>query len=415
MKARRYLFELGNNPIISTSELNAVFKSKIVSSKYLVEEIFELEIALDESDSLENRLKSLGGIKKAAIILKTLPKDIDTKNLIQSICFEIEKISTLSSQKINVGINTYNFHTSLKSIGMEIKKILKNKKINLRIVNMDNKNLNSVSIIRNKLISNRGIDINIVSTKEQIILAKSVFCQNSLDYSKRDYGRPRRNAKSGMLPPKLAQIMLNIANLKEGEKFLDPFCGSGTILQEGLLKDFECYGSDLTDESILSSTENLTWLADRYMKDPDAIKKIHIKKLDAKRVHTFGSTLKAQAIVSEGTLGPPLLKNPTLSFADKIIRDIMDIYVPFFENAPRILDKNALIIMTFPVFKINQHQVVFSKDELLKKISKNYEIVNIINKDLINNYPLLKSIGLRCVYGRSDQIVLREIVALRSR
>ena len=78
--------------------------------------------------------------------------------------------------------------------------------------------------------------------------------QDIESYTKRDRERPKRDAKVGMLPPKLAQIIINLAagQLPEeklqnicdiplgepiprrllGQTVLDPFCGTGVILQE---------------------------------------------------------------------------------------------------------------------------------------------------------------------------------------
>lgn len=62
----------------------------------------------------------------------------------------------------------------------------------------------------------------------------------------RDYGRPARDARVGMLPPKLAQIMLNLSVKDEKSgTVLDPFCGTGVLLQEAALAGFDFIGSDI--------------------------------------------------------------------------------------------------------------------------------------------------------------------------
>src|SRR5438132_1608433 len=81
------------------------------------------------------------------------------------------------------------------------------------------------------------------------ILAQTVKVQDIAAYAQRDQARPKRYAKVGMLPPKLAQIIINLAvgrlpdnqlasicDIPAGEQIprphleltlLDPFCGTG--------------------------------------------------------------------------------------------------------------------------------------------------------------------------------------------
>jgi len=60
---------------------------------------------------------------------------------------------------------------------------------------------------------------------------KTVAVQDFEDWGKRDYGRPEAEGHIGMLPPKVARMMVNLAQVNY---ILDPFCGTGTILMEAL-------------------------------------------------------------------------------------------------------------------------------------------------------------------------------------
>ena len=85
------------------------------------------------------------------------------------------------------------------------------------------------------------------------------------EFGARDYARPSRDDLSGMLPPKLAKIMINLAQAKENSLILDTFCGSGTILQEALIMGYlNLIGFDSSPKAIKDSQANLEWLADKY-------------------------------------------------------------------------------------------------------------------------------------------------------
>jgi DNA modification methylase len=49
----------------------------------------------------------------------------------------------------------------------------------------------------------------------------------------------------GKFYPQLAKSLMNIAELPVGGKLLDPFCGSGTVLLEGLLNGYAAFGCDI--------------------------------------------------------------------------------------------------------------------------------------------------------------------------
>ncbi len=76
----------------------------------------------------------------------------------------------------------------------------------------------------------------------------------------------------GKFYPQLAKSLLNLANVKQGETVLDPFCGSGTVLLEAQLNGMTAIGIDLNPLAVLISrakcavaTESLVAL-DRIVK-----------------------------------------------------------------------------------------------------------------------------------------------------
>ena len=57
--------------------------------------------------------------------------------------------------------------------------------------------------------------------------------------------------------PRFARALINLARLKEGDKIIDPFCGTGVILIEGALMGMDVYGSDLDEKMIFASRKNM--------------------------------------------------------------------------------------------------------------------------------------------------------------
>ncbi|MBN17072.1 MAG: THUMP domain-containing protein [Candidatus Thermoplasmatota archaeon] len=64
------------------------------------------------------------------------------------------------------------------------------------------------------------------------------------------------------LDPKLARAMVNFA-CPNGGRLLDPFCGTGGLLVEGVLCGMDSCGSDLAWPMVVGSRENAQWAVER--------------------------------------------------------------------------------------------------------------------------------------------------------
>lgn len=53
------------------------------------------------------------------------------------------------------------------------------------------------------------------------------------------------HAYKGKFYPQLAKALINISGVSLGSRILDPFCGSGTVLLEGMLNGFASFGCDM--------------------------------------------------------------------------------------------------------------------------------------------------------------------------
>jgi len=57
--------------------------------------------------------------------------------------------------------------------------------------------------------------------------------------------------------PKFARCLVNLSRAKDGETFLDPFCGSGTMVMEATLMGLDAMGIDISDKLCRGSVQNL--------------------------------------------------------------------------------------------------------------------------------------------------------------
>src|SRR3989441_1839776 len=71
--------------------------------------------------------------------------------------------------------------------------------------------------------------------------------------------RPRKRAvfHPSTMPPKLARCLVNLSEVRDGETFLDPFCGVGGIAIEASLLGCEVVGVDALSRMVRSARRNL--------------------------------------------------------------------------------------------------------------------------------------------------------------
>jgi len=156
----------------------------------------------------------------------------------------------------------------------------------------------------------------------------------------------QRDAKSGMLPPKLARLMVNLTQVNpRGARLWDPFCGSGTILMEAaLLGCTQIVGSDLSEKAVADTERNMRWLEHHEKTGSEVTTLVHdAREPLPEELGTF------ELIVAEGYLGPSRRLNP-----EEASREIEELYQ---ESLPQILSKlnaSGTAIIAIPFFQTGQ-------------------------------------------------------------
>lgn len=390
----KYFFILGNNPALSLAEILATLKPKsfdLITEEFL---LVETTLELNTRDLIER----LGGVIKVGVIRHEL--EISSyKQKLPSVILDIIKHrqeKTLGG-KFNFGFSSYS-DIDIKSLGLEIKKKLTSLQISSRFVVSKDRVLSSVVVEQNKLLR-RGIEISFVVFGNQILLGETLAVQPFKSLSYRDFSRPARDDKSGMLPPKLAKIMINLSESSQDGLLVDPFCGSGTILSEAILMGFNnLFGSDLSFKAVSDSKRNINWIKEQYEVKPQNV------QLKVKNVLDLSKFIKANSVesfVTEPYLGPQRGK---IEFS-LVIKELEYLYSKALEQMFKTLVKSGRVVMVWPVFYgnkfINPNVSQFKKVNILPEYIRKNEII----KKYINSRGNI-------IYGRKGQKVFREIIVL---
>lgn len=223
--------------------------------------------ALVDTDRLD--VTTLGGSPKVGRVVAELPGD--WRRVATAIERHYADAWRDVDHKITLGISAYGRTapraSELQRLGLTLKKSRKHHPGSLRLIPNDDSALSTATSHHNKLgLSPHKIELLIVQAPNGLTyLAESTGAQNITALAARDQARPKTDAFVGMLPPKLAKIMIHMTGAAQFNGALwDPFCGTGVLLQEARLEQIDVYGSDLSEKMVRYSTENMQWLDSKY-------------------------------------------------------------------------------------------------------------------------------------------------------
>ncbi len=394
-----YSFILGHSSKISSAEIISFFRLQNIKYEIISFEDEFLICNLGDNFDPSLAMINLGGVIKIGKL------EFELTSLSYGDVFKSEILKYINnnldtSKKIKIGFSFYRTPSKMYSFlvkeQMRIKKSLLENNIKIRIVISKNKDLSAVIVSKEKLISSSGLDMQVLAFGENIYCFKTVAIQDFERFGRIDYKRPRVDSQSGMMPPKLAQMMLNLS-LCRGVVY-DPFCGSGTILlMAGELGFSKIIGSDILPRAVSDSNENLAWYENTFDKKLD----YEVFESDVLSLPPRIAIEGIDCIVSEGYLGKALRGNESTQFIQKQIIVLEELYVKSFEVFAKILEEKSVVVMSIPVFV---HQTKLLYLDVLEKIEKcGFRLDNLVEEKYLGKRKTL-------IYKRDDQKVYREIV-----
>lgn len=418
---------LGRQPALGMAELESLYGE---STRW-----FSDSSAIVDTTHLT--VDHLGGSMKAGRITQKFSGD--WRQASTKIVQEYSRTWANFDGKITLGISAYGFSASAREVqktGILLKQQLKKSGISLRLIPNPEPALNTATSHHNKLgLAPNKIELLVVRSRSgQIIVAESTGAQNITALARRDQGRPKRDAFVGMLPPKLAQIMINLTAVQESSplphlssegmspsgraerhgmamppieqpgggdggkgvitsRLLDPFCGTGVILQEAALLGYSVYGTDLSQKMIDYSQANLEWLGQTHHVEVDS----SLHQADATTAHW---QQPINTVVCESYLGQPFSAPPSPSKLTEVRGNCNHIISQFLQNIGSQLAAGTPLCVAVPAWRSTDGS--FSHLSLLRSLENlgytRHTFKNIKNEELL--------------YYREDQVVARELLVI---
>ena len=343
---KRTLFVFGRTPDLAFLELTSFFPTASRLSPALA--------LVDEELSVTNLMQSLGGTVKIAKVLGSVASP-SAEALIEVLADRavggklVFGLSFLSGARASIKL-LHDTKAGLEKLG-----------INARYVEgKDASGLSSVVVTKQRV-----VELLIVSEQKSCLLAETVAVQDFEEWNARDFLRPAPDPKHGMLPPKVARMIVNLAlsaTAVDHPMLYDPFCGVGTIVQEALLRGANCTGSDISSEAIERAKKNLEWLRKRYPKVASLY--VNLFVADATHIATSMAVNSVDAIATEPFLGDTGMGGKGASLSDggikNTIKGLEKLYIGCLREWTAVLKPKAKVVIAFPAY-VTRHGVMTVK------------------------------------------------------
>ncbi len=411
-----YAAFIGHQPHISLAELSATVPG------FKLHSIAAGSVALFESSEPlpKGFLGRLGGT--IVIAERVENRKGDLSQIPQMLA---EQVKEMKKGKVTFAFRTVGLSPDqVKRLYRDSKDFLRKMGRSSRYVGNERKPAASVLLHDQGLLEGKeGCEICVIRLKEELWVGMTRDAQDVDAYTKRDIEKPVRDTTVGLLPPKLAQVLLNFGvwlaggdaerevpadpkdkkSKKSKRPFavLDPFCGTGVVPIECLLRGYAVLASDKSEKAVAGCLKNLEWLR----KEEKILKTVvpsTVWKQDA--LKPFSLKTLPDAVVTETSLGPNLRARPTAKDAQALRSEAEALQQEFLKNAAATLPGVPLVV-TWPAW-------YYSKGPL--RLEKVWQKLEKLGYEAVLPPEIVSATGSpSLLYRRPEQFVGREIVLLR--
>ena len=380
---------LGRQPALGMAELEQLYGP--TATRW-----FSDISALIDSNSFD--FERLGGTQKAGRVVSELRGE--WRQVSMKLVSAYTQAWADHEGKITLGISAYGFNASPRDIqktGIILKSKLKERGVSLRLIPNTDAALSSATSHHNKLgLSNNHVELLVVrATNGAVVIAESVGAQNITALAARDQGRPKRDAFVGMLPPKLARMMVNLAPIDSG-RVLDPFCGTGVLLQEAALLGYDVYGTDLVPKMASFTKANMDWLVDTHHVAPSIT-------LDTGDAMSYQWQQPIDAVSCEAYLGQPFSAPPSPGKLVEVRGNCNHIISEFLRNIAPQLAPGTPLCVAVPAWRDTNGSFT------------HLPVIDSVGTLGYNRTTLRHVHNDQLLYYREDQVVARELLLLTKR
>lgn len=387
----------GTHPRLSLAEFHAIKPSLPSPITIGAAALFE-----EEAWNGASLMQLLGGTTKLGDLVGSIPLDeLNGDRLADLLDWQADGAIDFGCSLFAESKNT---HKRFQRLPLLLKKALKERGLSSRwVTGKEGEDLSPAAVAKMHL-DETGHDVCIFVHNGIAHVGITTHVQDADAWSLRDYGRPARDDENGMLPPKLARMMVNLAAITSGETMLDPFCGSGTILMEAALATDARHliGTDLAAKQITDTQRNVSWLVAQSILSATDAQRIETHTHDARMLSQIIKRDTIDAVVTEGYLGPMLRGHESQHILQRNADDITDLWKKTLTELRPLVTAHARLVCVWPAFKTAPGTARVNLENDIDALG--YRLVDPFTGWEVPTGPLL--------YHRAGQKVMRRIALI---
>lgn len=343
--SQRYISVLGTHPKLSHAELISMLPQHQIHIDR------SLAMIVGDELNLPDLQKNLGGSVKLLRCIQQI-EDTSDESLYQHI---FDHLAT--EKKVTFGLAELGRDHLPMLNPMIVKKKLRSKGVSVRFIEGNRYGLSAAILCNEPSVR----EIAIVQFSGETWIAETITVQDINIWTTKDRHKPYADRKKGMLPPKVAAIMVNIglgSTPSDHTVLLDPFCGSGTILMEALKRGVSVLGSDSDAVAVEGTKQNIDWFTKEFSINT------HWKVMNADATHITANE-KITHLITEPFLGKP---KPSAAALANMFKGLEKLYLGAFKQWTKILAPHAKIVIVFPKVSKTEEHGAFTLEKIVDKI-----------------------------------------------
>ena len=374
----QYLLQTGNTPALTFHEAQAVMGSQTKALGDLA-----VSFIADSDEQAIQLFKLLG----ASVRLVKVERDWQKYSEKTLFSDSVKILMSQATDHLQFAVARWGETTADQISLTELKKSLKKEAIKARYLEGSRDGLSAAVLLHQEV-----TELVVWQKADKFLIGRTLAVQDIDYWTVKDRQKPYFDRKKGMLPPKVARAMVNLAiGAKDaGQVVYDPFCGTGTILLEALERGCRVIGSDVDEKATIGAQTNLAWFADL------AELPVSFKVFQASVAHVSPQQIdqKITGLVTEPFLGKPQAKPEQLP---DIFKGLEKLYLGAFKNWRQILTPGAVVVMVFPRVELTNGKI--------------YDFSRFVDKLSDHGYTFRIDFGV-IRYARPQAQIQRDIVVL---
>lgn len=239
-----------------------------------------------------------------------------------------------------------------------------------------------------------GFELLVLRTGKTLLACKTIAATDVDGLKKRDLGRPAQKPKHE-ISLRLARILLNLAGAIKEKTVLDPFCGTGTIVQEALLNGANAIGIELAPETAAMAKKNLEWFSKNYKTTGNW----RVLNADSARLSRILKRGEFNCVATEPCLGPLINSVLPEQIVKKTISELEQLYFAVFSELQKLMEKKQRVVFILPGIPTTNSKVIFAGESVFQKNG-----FNCVNPEGESIFPY--------IYKQENSKITRKILVL---